>query len=93
MKYLFFLLLLFISCEKYQKHTYVCEYLRIDTSTGDTLINIPLDSMQGRDGTEDDIKAWIIKEENTHLLVCPETKDTIWIENQVHCMKLTCPKY
>lgn len=88
---LFLLLILLLSCEKYQTHHYVCEYIRIDTFTGDTLINIPLDSMRGKDMTEDQILLWMQKERDTKFLLCGN--DTIWIINTVHCLPSVCPSY
>jgi hypothetical protein len=87
-----FALIFLLSCEKFQTHHYVCEYLRTNTFTGDTIVNIPLDSMMGKDDlTEDQIKAWMAAQRDIkyELNSCG---DTVWITNKIHCMELTCVK-
>jgi hypothetical protein len=94
MKYLLFIILILcFSCEKYKHHDYVCSYLRTNTLTGDTLINIPLDSMQALlNVTEDYALKWMQDQRDMKFEVCEFSGDTTWITNKVHCLEAVCPK-
>jgi hypothetical protein len=51
----------------------------------------PINKWQKCDLTEDGIKEWIQEQQDMkYEILCG---DTVWIENRVHCMLLTCPKY